>query len=125
MNKGIILAGGTGSRLAPLTNIFNKQLLPIYDKPMIYYPLSTLMLMGIRDILIITTEDDFSLLKVIKRWFFLGINIKYKIQNKPAGIPQALLLSEEFINQKSVTLILGDNIFYGHDLIPQLKKVSK
>lgn len=126
MNKGIILAGGTGSRLAPLTDIFNKQLLPIYDKPMIYYPLSTLMLMGIRDILIITTEDDFSLFKkLLKDGSFLGINIKYKIQNKPAGIPQALLLSEEFINKKSVTLILGDNIFYGHDLIPQLKKGFK
>ncbi len=123
MNKGIILAGGTGSRLAPLTNILNKQLLPIYDKPMIYYPLSTLMLMGIKDILIITKKDDLPLFrKLLDDGSSLGINIEYLIQNKPAGIPQALLISEKFIENNRVTLILGDNIFYGHDLISQLKK---
>jgi len=121
--KGIILAGGIGSRLAPLTNILSKQLLPIYDKPMIYYPLSTLMLMGIRDILIITTENDLSLFKkLLKDGSNLGIKISFKFQNKPTGIPEAFLISEDFINNKTVTLILGDNIFYGHDLVPQLKK---
>ncbi len=126
MNKGIILAGGQGSRLAPLTNIFNKQLLPVYDKPMIYYPLSTLMLMGIKDILIITKQDDLQIFKnLLDDGSSLGINIEYKTQKEPAGIPQAFLISEEFIGDNYVTLILGDNIFYGHDLIPQLKKGLK
>ena len=122
-NKGIILAGGTGSRLSPLTKIISKQLLPVYDKPMIYYPLSTLMLMGIKDILIITTPDDLILFeRLLDDGASLGIKITYKIQKEPEGIPQALIIAEDFIQNDKVTLILGDNIFYGHDLVPQLKK---
>ena len=121
--KGIILAGGTGSRLSPLTKIISKQLLPIYDKPMIYYPLSTLMLMGIKDILIITTPDDLIFFKrLLDDGTTLGIKITYKIQNEPGGIAQAIMIGEEFIQNDKVILILGDNIFYGHDLVPQLRK---
>ena len=121
--KGIILAGGTGSRLSPLTKIISKQLLPIYDKPMIYYPLSTLMLMGIKDILIITTPDDLIFFKrLLDDGTSLGIKITYEVQNEPEGIPQALMIAEDFIQNDKIILILGDNIFYGHDLVPQLKK---
>ena len=119
--KGIILAGGNGSRLAPLTDSISKQLLPVYDKPMIYYPLSTLMLMGIKDILIITTKRDESLFKnLIGNGENLGIKISYKVQDKAMGIPHAFILAEKFLINSKVVLILGDNIFYGHDLTGQL-----
>jgi len=124
--KGIILAGGSGSRLHPLTDVSSKQLLPIYDKPMIYYPLSILMKIGIRDILIISSPEDMSryklLLKSGKNW---GINFSYKIQNKPNGIAEALILGEKFLKTDPCCLILGDNLFHGKDLIHSLKKVDK
>ena len=119
--KGIVLAGGNGSRLAPLTNSLSKQLLPVYDKPMIYYPLSTLMLMGVKDILLITTKKDQSLFKnLIGKGEDFGIEIKYEVQEEPKGIPDAFILAEKFIGNSKVVLILGDNIFYGHDLTTQL-----
>jgi glucose-1-phosphate thymidylyltransferase len=121
-NKGIILAGGAGSRLHPITKAISKQLLPIYNKPMIYYPLSLLMLAGIRDVLIITSpEDSENFKRVLSDGSQLGISISYTIQDKPNGIAQAFILAEEFVHNSNVAFVLGDNIFYGHG-IPQLLK---
>jgi len=120
--KGIILAGGTGSRLHPITNVLSKQLLPVYDKPMIYYPLSTLMLAGIKDILIITSPNDRDLFyKLLGNGSQLGINISYEIQLKPEGIAQAFIIGKKFIGESSVSLILGDNLFHGDNLINNLQ----
>ena len=118
MYKGILLAGGTGSRLYPLTSVLSKQLLPVYDKPMIYYPLSTLMLFGIKDILIISTAKDVpNIQQLLGDGSQMGLNLAYKVQDAPNGIAEALILGKEFIGQDDVCLILGDNIFYMGDQI--------
>ena len=120
--KGIILAGGTGSRLHPITNVVSKQLLPVYDKPMIYYPLSTLMLAGIKDILIIISPCDKDLFyKLLGDGSQFGIKIKYEIQNRPEGIAQSFLIGKDFIKDSNVALILGDNLFHGDNLINSLQ----
>lgn len=124
--KGIILAGGSGTRLHPITRAVSKQLLPIYDKPMIYYPLSILMLSGIRDIAIITTPNDqVNFINLLGDGKELGLNFHYIIQHKPDGIAQAFILCEDFIGSDDVCLILGDNIFYGHGIVEKLKLAVK
>jgi glucose-1-phosphate thymidylyltransferase len=120
--KGIILAGGSGTRLYPLTKVVSKQLMPVYDKPMVYYPIATLMSAGIKDVLIITTPQEQANFKALlgdgDDW---GINIEYVTQPSPDGLAQAFILGEEFIGDDNVALVLGDNLFYGHDLVKSLK----
>ncbi len=124
--KGIIMAGGTGKRLRPLTYSVSKQLMPVYDKPMLYYPLTTLMLAGIREFLIITTEEHFtSFKKLLKNGNQWGLSISYAIQSKPRGIAEAFIIGENFINNSPSALILGDNLFHSSDIVQLLKKANE
>ena len=126
IKKGIILAGGLGTRMSPITKSVNKQLLPIYDKPLIYYPLSILMLAGIREVLIIVNKGQVNQFrKILKNGENFGIKIQYKEQQKPNGLPEAFIIGEKFINNNNVALILGDNFFYAQSLTKTLQKTSK
>ena len=126
IKKGIILAGGKGTRLSPLTKVINKQLLPLYDKPLIFYPLSILMLAGIRNILIITNiGEDVSFKKILGDGSNFGIKIQYLEQKKPNGLPEAFIIGEKFINNENIALILGDNFFYGQGFTKRLKEKTK